>query len=158
MPSSRKKVSEFNIRVYGLVINPEKEILLTDEYRLEQYMTKFPGGGLEKGEGTVDCLRREFMEEMQQKIHSISHYYTTDFYQKGWFYENMQLISIYYKVQLERPEQLPKSKKKFDFNTKNENPQSFRWASIKNLNEDELTFPIDRVVLKMLKQELVDNY
>ncbi len=158
MPSSRKKVSEFNIRVYGLVINPGKEILLTDEYRLEQYMTKFPGGGLEKGEGTVDCLRREFMEEMQQKIYSISHYYTTDFYQKGWFYENMQLISIYYKAQLERPEQLPKSKKKFDFITNNENPQSFRWASIKNLNEDELTFPIDRVVLKMLKQELVDNY
>jgi 8-oxo-dGTP pyrophosphatase MutT (NUDIX family) len=52
------KPKMFNIRVYGLVIRQGK-VLLTDEIRFGIPMTKFPGGGLKPGEGTVDCLRRE---------------------------------------------------------------------------------------------------
>ena len=157
MPSDKKRHSEFNIRVYGLVINEENKILLTDEYRLGAYMTKFPGGGLEKGEGTIDCLHREFWEEAHQKIINISHYYTTDFYQKGWFYENMQLISIYYKAQLNNPEALKASNKKFDFNKTDDNPQSFRWISIENIEQTDMTFPIDKVVIAMLQKELASQ-
>ena len=148
------KTSEFNIRVYGLVINEKNELLLTDEYRLNMRMTKFPGGGLEKGEGTIDCLRREFLEELNQPIENIRHFYTTDFYQKGWFYENMQLISIYYKVDLLYPIQFRVSARPFDFGLDDKNPQSFRWAKIDTLKPDNLTFPIDKHVLKMLKKEL----
>jgi hypothetical protein len=43
--------AKFNIRVYGLLINKQQEVLVTDEYRIGMYMTKFPGGGLEYGEG-----------------------------------------------------------------------------------------------------------
>ena len=142
----------FNIRVYGLVVNHKNEILLTDEYRLNQRMTKFPGGGLELGEGTLDCLRREFMEEMNQPIEIEQHFYTTDFYQKGWFYENMQLISIYYKVKLIEPLMFKLSEKPFDFNIDSPNPQSFRFVALDQISPNDLTFPIDKVVLRMLKQ------
>ena len=54
---------EFTIRVYGLIFNERKEILLSDEFQLNTKMTKFPGGGLEFGEGTISCLEREFEEE-----------------------------------------------------------------------------------------------
>lgn len=148
------KTSEFNIRVYGLVINSKKEILLTDEYRLGTYMTKFPGGGLEKGEGTIDCLKREFREEMQQPIRNINHYYTTDFYQKGWFYENMQLLSIYYKVDMVSPFRFKISHKAFNFNIEETNPQSFRWEAIRSIEPTDMTFPVDRKVITMLKDDL----
>lgn len=148
------EIKGFNIRVYGLVVNEQQELLVTDEFRLNQKMTKFPGGGLEFGEGTVDCLHREFMEEMNQPIKEVSHFYTTDFYQKGWFYENMQLISIYYRVKLEEPLRLPISKTPFDFDLKSNNPQSFRWCALDKLIPEQLTFPIDRIVLQMLKMQL----
>ena len=46
-----------NIRVYGIIINDENQVLLSDELRFGNAFTKFPGGGLEWGEGTKDCLK-----------------------------------------------------------------------------------------------------
>ncbi len=54
----------FNIRVYGVLINQQNQVLVSDEYIRGSYYTKFPGGGLELGEGTRNCLKREFKEEM----------------------------------------------------------------------------------------------
>jgi len=94
----------FVIRIYGIIMNEQNEVLLTDEYQLDMKMTKFPGGGLEYGEGTVDCLRREFREECNgQEIENIRHYYTTDFFQQALFFEDHQLISIYYRAELKKP-------------------------------------------------------
>ena len=36
--------------------------------------TKFPGGGLEFGEGLRECLVREFLEETQQKVEVKEHF------------------------------------------------------------------------------------
>jgi ADP-ribose pyrophosphatase YjhB (NUDIX family) len=84
-------MNKFVIRVYALIINPSHEVLLTDEYQLNTIMTKFPGGGLEFGEGTIECLKREIAEECNgQQIENIRHYYTTDFFQKALFYDNKQ--------------------------------------------------------------------
>ena len=68
----------FNIRVYGILINEKKQVLVSDEFIRGNYYTKFPGGGLEFGEGTRDCLRREFMEELELKVNIVEHIYTTD--------------------------------------------------------------------------------
>jgi ADP-ribose pyrophosphatase YjhB (NUDIX family) len=144
----------FTIRVYGIIINHKKEVLISDEFQLGVKMTKFPGGGLEFGEGTIDCLKREFREECNgQEIKNISHFYTTDFYQKALFYENMQLLSIYYFAELQEPLQFKISEKPFDFEKMENGNQSFRWVQIKNLNVDEFTFPIDKFVVDKLKQE-----
>jgi len=146
-------MGNFTIRIYGLVINPNKEILISDEFVLETKMTKFPGGGLEFGEGPVDCLKREFKEECNgQEIENIRHFYTTDFYQKALFYDNTQLLSIYYLADLKTPLQFNISEKAFDFKIIDNWGQSFRWVKIKDIKENDITFPIDKFVIRKLKQ------
>ena len=88
----------FNVRVYGLLIE-SGSILITHETIKGFDMTKFPGGGLEFGEGTKDCLVREFKEELNLDITVKGHYYTTDFFQASAFNSSDQIISIYYLVE-----------------------------------------------------------
>lgn len=149
------KTGNFIIRVYGLILNGNQKVLLTDEFQMGMKMTKFPGGGLEFGEGTIDCLKREMAEECNgQQIKNIRHFYTTDFYQKALFFENHQLISIYYTAELKEPLQFKISKKQFDFENLENGNQSFRWKKIKSLSESELSFPIDKFVLKKMKEHV----
>lgn len=146
-------MSKLLIRVYGLFVNEHDEILLSDEYVLNTYMCKFPGGGLEHGEGLVDCLIRELKEECKgQKIKNIKHFYTTDFYQKALFYRNAQLISVYYMAEFDGPLQFEISDKPYDFTIENDFGQSFRWVKIKNLDVEDLSFPIDKFVAQKLKE------
>ncbi|MBI4946538.1 MAG: NUDIX hydrolase [Bacteroidetes bacterium] len=143
-------MSIFNIRVYALLLNKESnEVLITDEFRFGKEMTKFPGGGLIWGEGTIDCLKRECREEMGCEIEVIKHFYTTDFFQPAEFHVNNQLISIYYIIKNTSPLTVTISKKKNDF-TKQEGAQSFRWISISEITGQEFTFPIDRKVALIL--------
>src|SRR4051794_35561734 len=91
-------MSHFNIRVYGILINEQKQVLVSDEFIRGNYYTKFPGGGLEFGEGTRDCLKREFLEEMNLNVEVGEHLYTTDYFQMSAFNPDHQIISIYYRV------------------------------------------------------------
>ena len=150
---NKNKLKHFNIRVYGIIRNKKNEILLSDEYLFDVYMTKFPGGGLDLGEGPEDCIKREALEEFGQEVEIISHYYTTGFFQKALFYEDEQLISIYYKLRFIDQPKFRISEKVFDFKGKINGSQSFRWASIKQLQEEDLTFPVDRFVLNLLKED-----
>jgi hypothetical protein len=56
--NSKPSFGRFNIRGYGLFIHKGR-ILVTDEFRMDQFLTIFPGRGLHFGEGTIDCLKRE---------------------------------------------------------------------------------------------------
>ena len=105
----------FNVRVYGILINEKKQVLVSDEYIRGQYYTKFCGGGLEFGEGTRDCLKREFLEEMNLNIEVTRHLYTTDFFQKSAFHTQQQIISIYYLVNALEPISVPLRSQPFDF-------------------------------------------
>lgn len=143
---------KFVIRVYAIIINDRREVLLSDEYFKNTYMTKFPGGGLEWGEGTVDCLKREAMEEFGQSIEILTHFYTTDYFQKALFFEETQLLSIYYMARFVDTIRFPISIKPFDFpNIQNES-QSFRWKSLSSLTLEDFSFPIDQKVALMLKE------
>jgi ADP-ribose pyrophosphatase YjhB (NUDIX family) len=148
------KPAKFTIRVYGLILNDQNEVLVTDEFQLNMRMTKFPGGGLDFGEGTIDCLKRELMEECNQEIENIQHFYTTDFYQKALFWDDHQLISIYYLARFNEPLKLKISEKSFDFPDLKNGNQSFRWVSVKIINPEDFTFPIDKHVAHLLKQYL----
>lgn len=146
----------FVIRIYGIIVNNNNEVLLSDEYQLGMRMTKFLGGGLEFGEGTIEGLKREFREECNgQEIKNIIHFYTTDFYQTALFHENKQLLSIYYLAELADPIKFEISNKSFDFQDDKNGSQSFRWVKINSLNEDEITFPIDKFVTGKLKQQFL---
>jgi len=148
------KIDGFNIRVYGLLIDNAR-ILVTDEYRLGIFMTKFPGGGLRFGEGSIDCLKREFMEELNTKIEIISHYYTTDFFQATTLLPStMQLINIYYLVKTDKPYTFQVTEKKNDFVEIVDGAQCFRWLCTDRLSEEDFTFPIDKFLSTMLRKDL----
>lgn len=146
--------AQFTIRVYALIVNDQKEVLVTDEFQLGMKMTKFPGGGLHFGEGPIDCLKREMLEECNQEIEDIQHFYTTDFYQKALFGDDCQLISIYYLAKIKGPVRFPISIIPFDFPEMRNGCQSFRWVSAEQIIPDDFTFPIDKHVAHLLKDYL----
>ncbi len=141
----------FNVRVYGILINPQGELLLSDEYDFSFPHTKFPGGGLEYGEGTRECLQREFKEECDLDVEVQDHFYTTDFFQKSAF-NNTQIISIYYIVKNLSELNFKTSTKRFDFVDDSNGQQSLRWIKLADLRSDELTLPIDRKVAELILQ------
>lgn len=149
-----------NIRVYGILINEKKQLLVSDEFIRGNYYTKFPGGGLELGEGTRDCLKREFMEEMNLKVEVGDHIYTTDFYQISAFNNNHQIISIYYFAKALEPITVPLRDSAFQFDEaqleiykeKNE-IETFRFINWEDITEGSVSLPIDKLVVKMLKEK-----
>ena len=140
----------FNIRVYGLLINEQDQILISDEEEYGFRFSKFPGGGLEYGEGLIDALKREFIEECNAEMEVIEHFYTTDFFCKSVFNES-QVISIYYIVRNIAPLNLNFKDNVFDFDSDGDILQAFRWKNIAELNEDDVTFPTDQKVIELLK-------
>jgi 8-oxo-dGTP diphosphatase len=151
------EINEFTIRVYGIFLNENQEVLLSDEYQFDMKITKFPGGGLEFYEGPVDCLKRECMEELGQEIEVIRHFYTTDFFQPGYFRKNVQVISIYYLARFTGPVRFNISEKPFDFEEMVNGNQSFRWKNISELRPDEITLPIDKIAAEKLIREFKTN-
>ena len=154
-----KEIIMFNIRVYGILLNEHKQVLVSDEYIRGMYITKFPGGGLEFGEGTRDCLQREFMEEMNLKVTVTQHIYTTDIYQQSAFNPGHQIISIYYYVKALEPITVPLRVKTFDFDEEQlklyketGETETFRFVSWNDFSEESVTLPIDKIVAKLLKE------
>lgn len=145
-------IKHFVIRVYGIFLNDQKEVLISDEYQLDMKMTKFPGGGMHFGEGTIDCLKREAIEEFGQEIEVLEHFYTTDYFQPAYFYDDYQLISIYYLAKFKEPVGFKIATKPFDFAELKNGNMSFRWVPIENISGDDMTFPVDKKVIELLKR------
>jgi 8-oxo-dGTP diphosphatase len=148
----------FNLRVYGILLGENKEVLVSDEYIRGNYYTKFPGGGLEFGEGTRDCLKREFKEEMDLAVEVTDHIYTTDFFQMSAFNPQHQIISIYYFVRPLEPIKAPLRDSAFAFDERQMavyqqtgETETFRFIPWEQFSEDSVTLPIDKVVAKMIK-------
>ncbi|NPA37341.1 MAG: NUDIX domain-containing protein [Chlorobi bacterium] len=148
--------TRFTIRVYGIIMDSSNRILLSDESYMKHRFTKFPGGGLEYGEGTIDCLKREMLEETGCRVEVLKHIYTTDFFQESEFHSGMQVISIYYLVRLNNPECVKVSEKPYDFSEDEERGQSFRWVAFENLTPEDVTLPIDKVVVGILGRQLIE--
>jgi len=142
----------FNVRVYGILRTENDEVLITDERTQSVSFTKFPGGGLEYGEGLIDALKREFMEECNLKIDVIRHIYTTDFYEKSSF-NNSQIISIYYEVKALEELNIDLKTLPFDFNNNlvADKLEVFRLIKLENLKEEDLTFKTDKKALEVFK-------
>ncbi|PLX22351.1 MAG: NUDIX hydrolase [Marinilabiliales bacterium] len=145
-------INRYIIRVYALIFNSNKDVLISDEYQLDMRMTKFPGGGMEFGEGPVDCLKREAVEEFGQKIKVLDHFYTTDYFQPTQFFPDAQLISIYYFAEFISPIQFKISNNPFNFEVERNGSQSFRWKNLSQLQPNDMTFPVDKKVVQLLKE------
>src|SRR5258708_5551075 len=148
----------FNVRVYGILIGDNNDILVSDEYIRGHYYTKFPGGGLEFGEGTRDCLKREFKEEMDLDVEVTDHIYTTDFFQMSAFNPEHQIISIYYFAEALEPIRAPLRDKPFDFDERElriyaekRETETFRFIGWDQFGPEMVTLPIDKVVAGLVK-------
>ncbi len=148
------------VRVYGILMNEKKQVLVSDEYIRGEYYTKFPGGGLEIGEGTRDCLKREFMEEMNLKVSIGDHLYTTDFFQISAFNNAHQILSIYYEAIALEPIRVALKSKEFDFDEqqlqvyeKTRQIESFRLVDWEHFSSQQLTLPIDKIVADLVKEK-----
>ena len=155
-------MKQFNVRVYGVLVNDKDEILVSDLLFHGKEITKFPGGGLEFGEGTRECLVREFREELNIEVKVQEHIYTTDFFQLSAFHPDQQIISIYYKVTPVEPFSIDVVESPFLFTAEqlhlaNETGEAevFRYIPINIFSEKDVTLPIDKIVAEKIKNTLL---
>lgn len=145
-------IPRFTLRVYGLLLH-QGEVLVADELIKGRRITKFPGGGLEYGEGLKECLVREIREEIGVEARHLRHFYTTDFFQQSAFHTTpMQVVSVYYRFEVERPGIIPVVREPFDGITDGGYQEVFRWAPLHLPAEEAMSLPIDRVVWNLLRQ------
>ena len=145
-PKPHGPLKRFNIRVYGLLIHNARVLLIDEEVR-GRHITKFPGGGLELGEGPAECIVREFREETGINVRAAGHVYTTDFFQASAFRPDEQIISIYFRV--EAIGEIPDSDLSipYDQHQPHENILGLRWLALSKIRPEDVTLPIDRHVV-----------
>ena len=143
------EIDRFNIRVYGILINDKQDVLLVHEKIGGTEFVKFPGGGLEFGEGIRDCLLREYKEETGIDVEVKNHIYTTDFFQQSAFKRTDQLIAVYYRVSSVWWRNI-----RLDEHTVTNGERTeylrFFWVKLSELDENMLTFPVDKMVSGLL--------
>lgn len=137
-------IDKLNIRVYAAVVKDEKVLVLHEEYAGNQLM-KLPGGGLEFGEGVLECLHREFEEELNVKIKIIDHLYTQEEFVFSRFRDNEQLLTIYYQVEIIDEN---------EFLILDPCIEKTEWIPI-NTDENPFPLPVDKIAFEKLKERLL---
>src|SRR5690606_29070598 len=130
-------IDRFNIRVYAILIQDGKLLLSTEQY-LGKTLVKFPGGGVEYGEGIREPLNREFREELDRAVEIGELLYVTDCFIQSTFIESDQIISFYYLVSTDGEIEGSMTE------------HQLSWVELTPDNEASLTFPQDREVFKKL--------
>lgn len=135
-------IDKINVRVYATAVKDRKVLVLYEEYAGEHLM-KLPGGGLEFGEGLLDCLKREFEEELNVRINIKSHLYTQEEFLVSRFRENEQLLTVYYEVEIEDEN---------EFLILDPCIEKTEWIPI-DISENPFQLPIDRIAFEKLKEK-----
>lgn len=144
----------FTIRAYGLLLH-QGRVLVSDELIKGRRITKFPGGGLEYGEGLKDCLVREVREEIGVEAIDVEHFYTTDFFQQSAFHTGpMQVVSVYFTFRVADPLRIPVVTLPFDGMHGEQDQELFRWERLDRHADEAVSLPVDRVVWDMLRSRM----
>lgn len=146
-------IKSINLRVYGVLVNDNRQVLVSDEriYYNNLEVTKFPGGGLELGEGTKECVIREAKEEIGIDVEVTDHLYTTDFFQQSAFNPEHQIVSIYYLIKPLEELRIHVNNGPAVYPTKIS--EIFRFVDWDFFNETVMTLPIDKIVAGILKDK-----
>ncbi len=140
----------FTIRVYGLLIH-NNQLLLSRENILGEIFTKFPGGGLEFGEGIMDCLHREFREEVDISLSKAEHFYTSENYVKSVFHTPpKQVICVYYLVETEEIDKIKIDNPDHNETLIRDEDQILYWCPLEKLKEQGIELPLDKLVIEKL--------
>ncbi|MGE0568392.1 MAG: NUDIX hydrolase, partial [Bacteroidia bacterium] len=99
----------------------------------------------------LECVKREFAEEVDIDIEVIAHFYTTDFFVESAFNNKQQIMSINNLVGTDEVEKIKVTHKPHDYEKK-DGAQSFRWISLKCIDKNDFTFIIDQKIGQMLSQ------
>ena len=157
-------MSTITLRVYGILVNEKNQVLVSDEYIRGAYFTKFPGGGLEFGEGTRDCLKREFIEEMNLRVEVGEHFYTTDYFQESAFRKGQQIVSVYYLVKPLENISVPLRERPFQFDDEQlalyatcGEIESFRFIPLDDFSAETVSLPIDKLVAEMIRDRFTHS-
>ncbi len=137
-------IDNINIRVYALCIKDQKILALHEEYAGD-FLIKLPGGGLEYGESTIECLKREFQEELNLDVDITEHFYTQDDFLVSRFRENEQLLTIYYLAEIKNEE---------DLLILDPCIERTEWVPLNGENTFKL--PIDRRVFEMAQKKFLN--
>jgi ADP-ribose pyrophosphatase YjhB (NUDIX family) len=152
-----KPIDRFNIRVYGIWIDGDKQVLLSDELVGGRKITKFPGGGMKFGEGPAEAIRREWKEELGCEINIVQQLYFSDFFVPSFMDDGSQVISLYFQVQPTTPLQVPLATQPFDFKKEKDGAESFRKAPIDMLDSGFISLPIDKELIKQILSDTKDK-
>ena len=131
---------KLTVRVYVFLKNQNEEILLLDEKSGSHYFTKLPGGGLERGEGILECLKRELKEELNIENVALKQFYTSESFISSKLHEDTQVIAVYYHGAIENIE--------IHFNANETDLLDHHWIPQKELTSDHFTFPMDKDALE----------
>ena len=135
----------FNVRVYALLEHNNKVMMIHEPFQ-NQLIYKFPGGGLEFGEGTRECLIREFKEELNLEIEIGEHFYTQDFFIQNAFDTKEQILMIYY-LEKTTDEALNALK------VMDEDIVDILWITRDELDAKQMTLATDKIVIDLYKKK-----
>lgn len=142
-------MKQFNVRVYGWWYFQGLGVLTSVEKIQGAYYRKFPGGGLEWGEGINECIVREFQEETGVEVAVGKQLYTTDFFQASAFQENHQVISVY--LEVKNTLEISKEHAQTIRSLEKDADIEFEWVPLHKLHEDLFPLPIDKEFVKRMK-------
>ncbi|MGQ2118251.1 NUDIX domain-containing protein [Ornithobacterium rhinotracheale] len=139
-----ERLDAFTIRVYGILIHNNQLMRLKEPFWGE-VLYKMPGGGLEFGEGTLQCLARELKEELNLTLDQAELFYVQEDFIRSKFKTNEQLFTVYYKISC---------KNISDLQIIDKNIEEVNWINLDQLSPEDMSLPVDKIVVGKLLREL----
>jgi 8-oxo-dGTP diphosphatase len=91
-------MSKRTVRVYGFLEDAHGRVLVSAERFRGKPLVKYPGGGVEWGEGIREALVREFQEELQLDVTVGDLVFFNEFPVVSAFDPDVQVFSFFYRV------------------------------------------------------------
>lgn len=140
-------MSKRTVRVYGFLENAQGQVLVSAERFRGKPLVKYPGGGVEWGEGIREALVREFQEELHLDIEVGELVFFNEFPVISAFDPKVQVFSFFYCVSAVGP---------LSFATHStvavpdEDGERAVWVSKAELANVPFTYPIEQEATKAL--------